>query len=79
MANCSWVFQPQAPTILHMTGRMLIHCRASQLSKQGKQCLPALPSPRARVLCNIGQCEKGVVKVCSRAGAMLEQDIKFAR
>jgi hypothetical protein len=47
--------------------------------KQGKHWRRALPSPRTRVLYNIEQCEKDVAKACSRDGALLEQDLHFAR
>lgn len=61
-----------------MSERTLMRWRASQLLKQGKHWRRALPSPRARVLYNIEQCEKDVAKACSRDGAILEQDIKLA-
>jgi hypothetical protein len=77
--STTWSPQPQAASRLHVSERTLIRWRASQFLKQGKHWRRALPSPRARVLYNIEQCEKDVAKACARDGAMLEQDIKLAR
>jgi hypothetical protein len=79
MTISSWVAQPEAAVKLHVSERTLIRWRASQFLKQGKHWRRALPSPRARVLYNIEQCEKDVAKACSRDGLLLEQDLRFAR
>jgi len=73
----TWFSQPEAAAKLHVSERTLIRWRSSKFLKQGKHWRRALPSPRARVLYNIEQCEKDVVKACSRDGAFLEQEIKF--
>lgn len=74
-----WLPQSEAAAKLHVSERTLIRWRSSQFLKHGKHWRRALPSPRSRVLYNIEQCEKDVAKACIRNGAMLEQDIKFAR
>ena len=74
-----WVAQPEAAYKLHVSERTLIRWRSSKFLKSGKHWRRALPSPRARVLYNLEQCEKDVAKACSREGLMLEQDINPAR
>lgn len=75
----TWLLQPQAAAKLHVSERTLIRWRTSKFLKQGRHWRRALPSPRARVLYNIEQCEKDVAKACSRDGALLEQDMKSSR
>ena len=81
MSNTSsqWCSQPVAAAKLHVSERTLIRWRSSKFLTQGKHWRRALPSPRARVLYNLEQCEKDVAKACSREGFMLEQDINPAR
>ena len=81
MSNTSsqWCSQPVAAAKLHVSERTLIRWRSSKFLTQGKHWRRALPSPRARVLYNVEQCEKDVAKACSREGSMLEQDINPAR
>ena len=74
-----WVAQPEAAYKLHVSERTLIRWRSSKFLKSGKHWRRALPSPRARVLYNLEQCEKDVAKACSREGLMLEQVIIPAR
>ena len=74
----TWSSQPEAAAKLHVSERTLIRWRSSKFLKPGKHWRRALPSPRARVLYNIEQCEKYVAKACSRDGSMLEQNIKLA-
>ena len=76
MLTSIWVAQPEAASKLHVSERTLIRWRSSKFLKPGKHWRRALPSPRARVLYNVEQCEKEVIKVCSREGALLEQCIK---
>jgi hypothetical protein len=76
MLTSLWVAQPEAAIRLHVSERTLIRWRSSKFLKPGKHWRRALPSPRARVLYNIEQCEKEIIKACSREGAMLEQSIK---
>ena len=71
-----WVAQPEAASKLHVSERTLIRWRSSKFLKPGKHWRRALPSPRARVLYNIEQCEKEIINACSREGALLEQCIK---
>ena len=71
-----WVAQPEAASKLHVSERTLIRWRLSKFLKPGKHWRRALPSPRSRVLYNIEQCEKEIIKACSREGALLEQCIK---
>jgi hypothetical protein len=75
--SLQWCPQPEAAARLHVSERTLVRWRISNFLKQGKHWRRALPSPTARVLYNIEQCEKDVAKACSRDGAMLEQEIKF--
>jgi hypothetical protein len=79
MITSSWVAQPEAASKLHVSERTLIRWRLTKFLKPGKHWRRALPSPRARVLYNLEQCEKDVAKACSREGSMLEQDINPAR
>jgi len=79
MHTSSWVAQPEAASKLHVSERTLIRWRLTKFLKPGKHWRRALPSPRARVLYNLEQCEKDVAKACSREGSMLEQDINPAR
>jgi len=74
----TWFSQPEAAAKLHVSERTLIRWRSSKFLKPGKHWRRALPSPRARVLYNIEQCEKDVAKACCRDGSMLEQNIKLA-
>jgi hypothetical protein len=73
MHTSTWVAQPEAAIWLHVSERTLIRWRSSKFLKSGKHWRRALPTPRARVLYNIEQCEKEVMKACSREGALLEQ------
>ena len=75
----TWLSQPEAAAKLHVSERTLIRWRTSKFLKPGKHWRRALPSPRARVIYNIEQCEKDVAKACFRDGAMLEQDINITR
>ena len=76
MLTSSWVAQPEAASKLHVSERTLIRWRSSKFLKPGKHWRRALPSPHARVLYNVVECEKEVIKACSREGALLEQCIK---
>ena len=81
MSNNSsqWCTQPLAAAKLHVSERTLIRWRSSKFLVLGKHWRRALPSPHARVLYNVEQCEKDVAKACSREASMLEQDIHPAR
>lgn len=71
-----WVAQPEAASKLHVSERTLIRWRSSKFLKPGKHWRRALPSPRSRVLYNVVECEKEIIKACSREDASLEQCIK---
>lgn len=77
--STSWAPQPEAAAKLHVSERTLVRWRASNFLKQGKHWRRALPSARARVLYNIEQCEKDVVKACSRDASLLERDLHLVR
>jgi hypothetical protein len=77
--STSWAPQPDAAAKLHVSERTLVRWRASNFLKQGKHWRRALPSARARVLYNIEQCEKEVVKACSRDASLLERDLHLVR
>ena len=76
MITSIWVAQPDAAIKLHVSERTLIRWRSSKFLKPGKHWRRALPSPRARVLYNVVECEKEIIKACSREGSLLEQCIK---
>jgi len=78
MSSLHWVAQPEAAAYLHVSERTLIRWRATKFLKHGKHWRRALPSCRARVLYNVEQCEKEIIKACSREGALLEQCIKIS-
>ena len=73
MPTPNWVAQPEAAASLHVSERTLIRWRSLKFLKPGKHWRRALPSPRSRVLYNVEQCEKEIIKACSREGALLEQ------
>lgn len=76
MLSSTWVAQPEATSKLYVSERTLIRWRSSKFLKPGKHWRRALPSPRSRVLYNVVECEKEIIKACSREGALLEQCIK---
>jgi len=76
MITSTWVAQPEAASKLHVSERTLIRMRSSKFLKPGKHWRRAMPSHRSRVLYDVVECEKEIMKACSREGALLEQCIK---
>ena len=76
MLTSLWVAQPEAAIRLHVSERTLIRWRSSKFLKSGKHWRRALPSPRGRVLYDVVECEKEIIKALKRDGALLEQCIK---
>ena len=76
MITSIWVGQHEAASKLHVSERTLIRWRSSKFLKAGKHWRRALPSPHARVLYDVVECEKEIIKALKRDGALLEQCIR---
>jgi len=76
MLSSIWVAQPEAASKLHVSERTLIRLRSIKFFKAGKHWRRALPSPRSRVLYDVVECQKEIMKANKRDGALLEQCIK---
>jgi hypothetical protein len=75
MITSIWVAQPEAASKLHVSERTLIRMRSSKFLRPGKHWRRALPSSRSRVLYDVVECEKEIIKANKREGALLEQCI----
>lgn len=72
----NWFSQPEAAAKLRVSERTLIRMRSSKFLRPGKHWRRALPSSRSRVLYDVVECEKEIIKANKREGALLEQCIK---